>query len=198
MKSVFLLLISTLVGQWALANSDFQGAVPHPQGEVSQEGLGQQLQIEFPKMMNKADAFKVSCSPAIDGYQSWGNNNQIWTYNFKFQNNYGWGYVEGGTICKVEQVEDLTSVDGTRWPKGTINYQVQVEGPLTESARPVTGFNGFLRGKEPVLMFRFTGEVDKAAFFQGQNVYLTYLSGNAPSEKIPLEPLSQAAEQEIV
>jgi hypothetical protein len=71
----------TLIPVVAMAN-DFNGAVPSPIGTTI-EAPGQ-LQIRFPSQMHKTQqALQVSCSPATEGFESWSDNDTLWTYNFK-------------------------------------------------------------------------------------------------------------------
>ena len=169
----------------------FNGAEPAPIG-VSTEAVSQ-LTIRFPETMQKpashTEPFTVTCLPAIKGFSSWADNNGLWTFNLKADNDYSRPRLVGGTKCDVVQSADLTSASGKTWKAGTINYSVIVPGPNVTAVSPASGFNGTLRESEPVVFITFDGPVDKTKFFADQSGYIGYLSANAPSEKMPLSPV---------
>ena len=182
------LTVSAFAAQGA---ANFGGAEPAPVGK-SVESISQ-LQIRFPVGITKsalqAEPFKVSCTPAAQGYSSWADNNMLYTYNFKAKTEYGSNKLAGGTKCDVTQVEPLSSADGKAWAVGTINYSVTVAGPNVTQVTPAAGFKGTLRETDPVLFIQFDGPVDRAKFFANRNGYISYMSANAPSEKLPLVPV---------
>jgi len=198
MKNGFLGLI--LFFSLAAHAKDFHGAVPKPIDKVSDAFA--QLQVRFPSTINKAknaqkEIFKVSCSPSIEGYSSWADNDTLWTYNFKAKDEYSSARVVGGTKCDITQLEEITANDGTLWTAGTINYSVTLTGPNVTDVYAADGFKGSLREKEPVMLLVFDGPIDRTRFFAEQNGYLNYLSANAPSEKLPLKEIPQDQAEKI-
>lgn len=161
----------------------FGGAQPEPIGLVSESPT--QLRIGFTSEMMQAEAFTVACSPAIEGYASWADNNRIWTYNFKAKNQWEMPRLAGGAKCEVRQTLDLQSTNGDTIKAGTISYEVSVAGPNVTGVYPADGFHGRLRESEPVVLIQFDGPVDKAKFFAEQNAYLSYRSANAPGRRSP-------------
>ncbi|WP_413613279.1 alpha-2-macroglobulin family protein [Bdellovibrio sp. HCB-110] len=175
---------------------DFNGVIPEPVGKVTESFS--QLRIKFPSTIDKSkngqkEAFKVSCSPAMEGYSSWADNDTLWTYNFKAKDEYSSNNVVGGTKCSITQLEDLSS-NTTTWKAGTVNYTVIASGPNVQEVYAARGFQGTLRDIEPVLMIVFDGPVDRSRFFTEQSGVISYLSANAPAEKMPLVavPLDQS------
>ena len=191
--AVTMLLSSSSYG----SDGSFAGAVPEPIGH-SQEMVGQ-LRIRFPEGMikdAKVEAFKVACKPALSGYSGWADNSTIWTYDFKStslgsEDGGGTEYMVDGSKCEVTQLIDVKSVIGKIWKAGSIHYTVSVAGPNVTDVIPARGFKGLLREVDPVLFITFDGPVDSARFFAEQSGYLSYLSSNAPSEKIVLAPVPQ-------
>jgi uncharacterized protein YfaS (alpha-2-macroglobulin family) len=172
----------TLIPVVAMAN-DFNGAVPSPIGTTI-EAPGQ-LQIRFPSQMHKTQqALQVSCSPATEGFESWSDNDTLWTYNFK-SSDYREPRLSGGTKCHIEQSAELKAISGQTWSAGALSYDVVVRGPNVVDIQPA-GFNGDLREKDPVILITFDGPVDAEKFFAEHDGYLSYTSGNAPAEKIEL------------
>ncbi|WP_413944495.1 alpha-2-macroglobulin family protein [Bdellovibrio sp. HCB-162] len=197
MKHVILSL-SVLLFFPFIANSkeqikDFNGVIPEPINKVD-EPLSQ-LRIKFPSTIDKSkngekEIFKVTCSPVMEGYSSWADNDTMWTYNFKASDDEdSTGETAGGTKCDIVQLYDVTANSGTVWKAGTIHYSVTVSGPNVKEVYAARGFQGTLREKEAVILLVFDGPVDRTKFFAEQNGYLNYLSSNAPSEKIPLVPV---------
>lgn len=175
------------------ALKDFAGATPQPIGVV--EESFDQLTIRFPSAINKGklaqkEPFKVTCKPAVEGFSSWADNNSLWTYNFKAKDEYSSARLVGGSHCEVRQMEDLTSATGNDvWAAGSIRYSVTVQGPNVQEVSPAYGFKDSLRDREPVVLILFDGPVDRSRFFAEQSGFLSYLSSNAPAEKIPLVPV---------
>ncbi|HEY8270257.1 MAG TPA: alpha-2-macroglobulin family protein [Pseudobdellovibrionaceae bacterium] len=179
---------------------DFNGAVPEPIGKVDESFS--QLRIKFPNSMNKSKnsqkgPFTVSCTPIVEGFPSWADNDTLWTYNFKAKDEYSSARLVGGTQCNIVQTEDLTSVDNKVWVAGTINYSVIVQGPNVEEVYAAHGFQDTLREHEPVILILFDGPVDRSKFFADQSGFLSYLSANAPSEKMPLVAVPEDQSEKI-
>lgn len=177
------------------ARGKFDGAKPAPMGPSAEPVA--QLQIRFPEAMVKEankEAFKVACSPAVEGFSSWADNNTTWTFDFKAKSEWESPRLAGGTKCRVEQITDVKAASGKMWKAGTISYDVIASGPNVVSVTPAHGFKGSLRETDPVLLITFDGPVDAARFFSEQNGSLNYLSSNAPSEKMALQavPAEQA------
>lgn len=181
----FLIVFSSVLPVWA---ADFQGVVPIPVGKSTDSVT--QILVQFPTSMNKEiDAFSVSCSPEIAGFGSWADNDTKWAYSFKGTNPYKVPQLPGGTDCQVTQVKELRSVDGKTWPIGTINYSFYVDGPKINAVLQAPDFNSTLRDQDPVILVLFDGDVNQERFFSENHNYLSYVSGNAPSEKILLAPV---------
>lgn len=178
---------------WGVLAQDFNGAIPSPIGKTEQYAFYDQIQITFPAEMQKAEAFAVRCIPEVAGSSSWANNNTVWTYSLRVE----YPGIPGGTQCTVEQTEELRSLKGQVWPKGTIQYGIQIMGPNVDQVTPLYGFNGFLRESEALVLIKFNGDIDQASFWQNPNVYLNYLSGSAPAEKIRLSPVPDAQIEDI-
>ncbi len=179
---------------WAQTTNNFEGAVASPIGKTETVS---QLKVQFPQEMRKSDSFNVSCVPAVEGFGSWADNNTIWTYTFKAENEYQQPRLAGGTLCEVKQNGELKGVDGKVWKAGTISYSVSVSGPNVTDVHPGYGFDGNLREKESVLIILFDGPVDRVKFFSEQNGYLSYASANAPAEKMALKPVPANKEAEL-
>ncbi|MGZ3743643.1 MAG: alpha-2-macroglobulin family protein [Pseudobdellovibrionaceae bacterium] len=190
-------VIFLLCGSVKAAEKDFQGAIPQPLGKV--EESFSQLRIKFPATIIKSQntdkgPFQVTCSPAVEGFSSWADNDTQWTYNFKAKDEYSSPRIVGGTKCDITQTENITSQDKQVWTAGTINYSVILSGPNVEEVYAAQGFKDTLREHDPVLLIIFDGPVDRTRFFAEQNGFLSYASANAPSEKMPLAevPADQA------
>lgn len=195
MRGFFSASLGFLVALSANA-ADFKGAVPQPIGKVDESPI--QLQIRFPEGIAQKDAFQVSCSPEVKGFSSWADNNTLWTYNFKADQEFERPQLAGGTKCEVKQIADVKSLNGaTTWKAGTIDYSVVVNGPNVTNVYPASGFQGSLRENDPVMMITFNGPVDREKFFAEGNGYLSYSSGNAPGEKIQLVPVPQDKQEEL-
>ncbi|MGZ3780853.1 MAG: alpha-2-macroglobulin family protein [Pseudobdellovibrionaceae bacterium] len=191
--SLQMMLLLTLAINSRAQTKEFNGAVPQPIGKVTEPFS--QLRVKFPTAINKSalgqkEAFTVSCSPALEGFSSWADNDTLWTYNFK-EKSQSSSKTPGGTKCQIVQNEALTSFDGKTWPAGTIDYFVIVSGPNVDNVYAAQGFKGTLREKEPVILIAFDGPIDRTRFFAEQNGFLNYLSANAPREKIFLAPVPQ-------
>lgn len=175
------------------SNLNFQGAIPQPAGQIEESIT--QFRVRFPSTMIKKDAFKVECSPKIDGFGSWADNDTLWTYNFKAKSEEDTPKLVGGAKCDVVQIADVASADNAKvWKAGTIKYSIQVAGPKVTNVIVANDFNGSLRESQATVMIMFDGPVNKSYFFSHQNAYLSYLSSNAPSEKIPLAPVPASEE----
>lgn len=185
--SLSMISILSFVANATESLKDFNGAIPQPLGTINSPVS--QLKIKFPTPINKSkngqkELFTVSCLPAIQGFSSWADNDTIWTYNFKAKDDYSSPKIVGGTKCEIKQIEEVTATDGKVWPVGTVNYSVIVNGPNVQEIYAAEGFQGTLREKEPILLIVFDGPIDRKRFFSEQNGYLSYLSANAPREKI--------------
>lgn len=181
----------------AHADDKYLGAKPEPVG-TTVESVSQ-LKIRFPERMSPArGAFTVKCTPAVSGYESWADNNGLWTYNFQTSDANQSPRLGGGTKCAVTQTAELKSMAGKAWAAGTLNYEMLVAGPKVLDVYAAHGFKGFLREKDPVLLIVFDGDVDKAKFFAEQQGYLAYLSGNAPAEKLAFSPVPADQEPQLL
>ncbi|MGZ3768604.1 MAG: alpha-2-macroglobulin family protein [Bdellovibrio sp.] len=204
MKKNFLCLgIVSLLSLFAHAietPKTFDGAIPQPYGTT--DNPISQLKIKFPSTINKSrngtkEVFTVSCLPEVQGYSSWANNDTIWTYNFKAPDEYSSPLISGGSKCNISQTEDIVADDGKIWKAGSITYTVIINGPTVDSVYAAAGFQETLREKEPVILIAFNGPVDRTRFFSEQNGYLSYLSANAPREKIPLTAIPKDQEEKV-
>lgn len=187
--SLITILLLSVVVNAVEPMKDFNGANPQPIDKVA-ESISQ-LKIKFPSTIDKSkngqkEPFKVSCLPAVEGYSSWADNDTLWTYNFKAKDEYSSARLAGGTKCDIVQVDELTANDGKVWTAGTITYSVIVSGPNVEEVYAARGFKGTLRENEAVMLIVFDGPVDRTRFFAEQSGFLSYLSANAPGEKMPL------------
>lgn len=191
-----LLTLSLLLQLPAVAQTTFNGATPEPIGKVAEAPY--QLKVRFPETMKKDSAFTVDCNPKMTGFESWADNNRIWTYNFSARAESGNSQLPGGSSCTISQTKDLTSINGQTWKAGSIVYQVKVRGPQVVAVLPASGFSGMLRELNPLVLIRFNGDVDKEKFFQEQNAYLHYLSGNAPAEKLMLSAVPAEQESKVL
>jgi|GEM_PF-1548953 len=172
---------------------NFQGATAQPAGQIEESIT--QFRVRFPSTMIKKDAFKVECSPKVDGFGSWADNDTLWTYNFKAKNQDETPKLIGGAKCDVVQTADLASADSAKiWKSGTIKYSIEVAGPNVTDVIVANDFNGSLRESQATVMIVFNGPVNKASFFSHQNAYLNYLSSNAPGEKIAMVPVPPSEE----
>lgn len=178
----------------ALAN-DMQGASPIPIGKTSESVT--QLRIHFPEGIVKKDAFRVNCVPETKGSSSWADNDTKWTYNFESALEYEAPRLPGGASCDVVQTEELQSVKGRVWKSGTINYSFYVAGPNVKEVIPASGFQNTLRDKEPVVLVVFDGDIDRDRFFSKQSGYLSYVSRNAPAEKLNFSPVPKEQAEEL-
>ncbi len=178
------------LGKTAAASN---AVIPEPLGTVP--GPVSQLRIRFPDSIEKGSAekspFQVSCLPAAEGFASWADNNTIWTFSFKAKNDWSQPQLAGGTKCDIKQSEDLKSSTGQAWKAGTIQYSVIVDGPNIKHVYLAHGFQNMLRESEPLILLIFDGPVSRDSFFaeSAQNAYFSYLSSNAPGEKLPLAPV---------
>ncbi len=174
-------------------NKVSNAVIPEPLGTVP--GPVSQLRIRFPESIEKGSAdknpFEVSCSPAVTGFSSWADNNTVWTFDLKAENDWSRPQLLGGSKCEVKQTQDLKSSDGQVWKAGTIQYSVVVDGPNVKQVYLAHGFQNMLRETEPLILLIFDGPISRDSFFaeSAQNAYLSYLSSNAPSEKLPLTPV---------
>ena len=67
-----LLLLSLSIVAGASSSGQWKGAVPFPEKGVG-KAYTKQLRIQFPEQMEKtAEAFEVTCKPAMAGAPSWG------------------------------------------------------------------------------------------------------------------------------
>ena len=189
------LIFSCFAG--AATPADFDGATPQPVGPI--EESVRQFKIKFPVSISKSstESFKVTCTPEKAGYGSWADNNTIWTYNFKAADEDFDTRLAGGSKCQVVQVAEVKSEDGKVWKAGTINYSVSISGPNVESVFVPHGFNETLRETEPVVLIKFDGAVNRAAFFTDQNGFLSYTSANAPGEKLSLVPVPEDQQERL-
>lgn len=177
---------------WA---NDMKGVKINPKGIISEPVA--QLQMSFPETMIRKEAFAVTCSPEVQGFSSWADNDSKWTYSFKGSDEYENPRLPGGASCQVQQIEELRSVQGKVWKVGELNYNVSVAGPRVVAVIPAPDFQNEIRDKQPVVMLIFDGDIDRERFFSEQSNYLSYLSGNAPAEKMFLTPLPQQKIKEI-
>jgi hypothetical protein len=193
-----LFFLALFASNLATAEVNFQGAIPNPQGFITE--TPSQLQIRFPEEMQKEtkEYFAVSCKPAIAGFSGWADNNTLWTYDFKVENEEDDVRMAGGAKCEIRQIEALKSSSGKVWANGSIQYSVAVKGPNVTSVQVARGFNNTLRESNPVLLINFNGPVDRDAFFQEQSGYLSYLSNNAPGEKLALAPIPAEQQEKIL
>ncbi len=189
-KRILSFTAAMLLGALASGASNFNGVEPIPNGVIEKSVA--QFTIRFPAKVNKNDLktapFTVTCSPEAAGFESWADNNTLWTYNFKPKKEYASANLQGGSKCDVVQVADITTSDGKSWKSGSLNYSVTVAGPNVTAFYPADQFRGSLRETDPVMMITFDGPVDRDGFFNGQKGYLSYTSANAPGEKMPLTP----------
>lgn len=195
MKPFFSILLTFLSVSWSAAATDFKGAQPSPIG-VSEQQVSQ-LKVKFPESMTKSSAFQVSCSPKMDGFEGWADNNTVWTYTFKAETNEDFPRLPGGAKCEITQTTDLQSSSGQVWKAGTIRYDVSIAGPNVRNVNAAYEFSGYLRESEPVLLIEFNGDIDRAAFFSSNNNYIYYVSANAPAEKMQLRPLPSDQEKKV-
>lgn len=189
----------TSVAAVSVANAEdkFLGAKPEPVGATVESVY--QLKIRFPERMAPArGALTVTCTPAIAGYESWADNNGLWTYSFQSADASQSPRLEGGTKCAVTQTAELKSMSGKSWAVGALNYDVTIAGPKVRDVLAAHGFKGFLREKDPVLLIVFDGGINKEKFFAEQQGYLAYLSGNAPAEKLAFTPVPADQEAKLL
>lgn len=189
----------TLVSFGASANVSY-----FPSGQVDDQVT--QVRVKFDDSMEAVEgAFEVQCSPELknQGTSNWGDNNSVWVFNTgKLKRWEPQEAISGGSVCKIAQVKDIKSADGsTVYRAGELSKSFSIAGPNvvrlhgypTNVSRNLNSRGRQIINEEmPIFFLGFDGDIDASSL---KNSTLTYYLGEIQETVgLKLVPAEKTAE----